>query len=413
MGVFGVGRSIPRAIIIILLAFAAPAFAHAAAESAGLGELCGEALAHPEKAPTKYSYCKAAQDSQATSEAESKLWKVWAGVATVCAGACASSLSGASAHPWVCQSANGLAGVIEGGIKKDLTAAMGGLTAAGAGAVMTKATESGASAKSKDWAACAGAAFAAAQSYAKHKTMTESEAAVATNLESVKKFKDSSGGGFAQTAPNTSLSVVPRPNSGAGVPAGAAPQSAEPVSPLATGAKSQAMIAGAMAADRKLPQWVSDPKFAEDFKKVSKTDVAELIDGVDGKFKDPSSALNTALSGSFSAPSVSTLALALKELESAPGADSSGVYAGGGAADGSAKAGASPDQSMSEMLSGIFGQFGAKSGAGKKISGGSEIVFNPSMRSPAAIFEDRTLSLFDRVKFRYSRVSDRLEGAGR
>ncbi len=416
MSAFGEHKSVwPHHVLrATFCALAFVLFAASPAKALSLEEICTDSLSHPEKTPTKFSYCKSAQDAQVTADAESKLWKVWAGVATVCAGACASSITGVGTQTWVCQGANGLAGVIEGGVKKDLAAAMGGLGAAAGGVVLNKALDSGkkdpekSPEKSKDWAACAGAAFAAGQSFSKHKTMNDSEASVAANLDSASKLKDTQNLGFEKSANGLNLGQGAGTGSIAGgilAVTGSSPQALGAPLVSSGSLKSQGVIAGALAADRKLPPWVSDPKFAQEFQKVAKTELSDFME----KAKDPSSALTSALGGSFSSASVSTVASALKELDAAPGEDASGRYAGSGGGAGSGeKATVATDSSLSEMLSGFFGP---KAGQmGKKQSGASEIVFADKTRSPASIFEDRKLSLFDRVRFRYSRVSDRLEG---
>jgi hypothetical protein len=302
------------------------------------------------------------------------------------------------------------------------------------GSAATKAgTEGGeqAAKKNKDIGACLNAATATIQSFSKHRSMKSGEKSAKENLESVRKLGSDAAASAGQTgfqpqgsAATAGIGGAVTSTSGSNITGDGSDASANAkvtstCSAAKNGSGASDVLQCALASDRALPSFVTDPRFAKEFQKNSGTSLADFLTR-DGS---PGAMVGAAASNGLSGAQASKLATGLGELEAkAPylaqqGGDSgagSSMYRGGGAGGAGAEGGdAIPD--MGQMMAGLMGQIGQMTqeqmqggGENARPTGVSAVVFANKTRSPASIVEDRSLNIFDRVTYRYYFVGSRM-----
>ena len=63
---------------------------------------------------------------------------------------------------------------------------------------------------------------------------------------------------------------------------------------------------------------------------------------------------------------------------------------------------------VGQMMAGLMDQMNPNKKKDEKTTGVSAVIFANQTRSPAAVVEDKTLSIFDRVTYRYYYVGRRI-----
>ena len=346
----------------------------------------------------KLQYCQAAASAQSGVTSNSVLWKLWAGVAAVCTTACLSPLVG----PVICTASTVGAAVTDAAVTKNFTNALVGIGGVAGAALLGSSSGSTGIIKSKG--SCIAAATATFQSLTHHRDMATEQTQVA---QSVADASALSGGPGVAISTAVATPVM--------IPQGALPSAHTPISPpvvSAAGSDMQAQMSLAVASG-KIPQAVADPQFQKDFKSATGKD---LNDFLKQSPSSPVSAIQDLLGGTLSQGDSSKLASALDEMKQEFAADSpSGISGPYPVAKVSAARDSSSGEEMdfSKALSGLLGQF---KGADPSKSGQNTLEFKqPSKvalkfagRSPASIEEDRSISIFQRITFRYSSLTDQM-----
>jgi hypothetical protein len=419
-------------ILIALFAIHFAAFAHAS----DVESVCGSVMNDNSPANSqKLQYCQAAKSAEESVDANSALWKVWGGVAVVCASACAASMMGAAItgyDTYICMGATVAGGATDALVTKQFASALTGIMTAGGSYMinnMNKPAEEAIKEGSKegtkeaaknqkpqkDWGSCLSSAVATVQAYSKYNQMQTSEQTVQSNLQSAQTLASVASG----TQPDAS--ALPPPTAMGGYGGGSAGRSAGSVGiPSAaannnvsdprscTNFKTQGSYEGfiqcAVANDKTLPTFVSSGNFPKEFKNSSGIPLPEFAQNS----KSPTAALAGAMGGKMNSDQSNKLLAALRNVESRYMLDEAGTsYAGGG---GGSKGGASDSgNDIGEMMGKFMGQFMPGQGEEKPKLGVNTASFGGLDRKLASVgvdlSQDRTVSLFDRVTYRYGRVA--------
>jgi hypothetical protein len=395
------------------------------------------------QAAQKLQYCKAAKSAKEAFTANDTLWKVWAAVGGVCVSACALSFAGIG-NQFVCIGVNVAAGVTDGVLTENFMGAMMAIGGSVAGYMVNESfsnngktaandaqqnTKQGTSkvkeafkAEQKDIGACIIAATAGIQIYMKMQAKETSKKTAETNLASAQALNES-----AATSTDTAVSApTPTPDPTATNYAAGGSARPEVISGSSTSGSSGNPCSGlntsngysntnigmaiscAIASDPNLPKYVSTPKFADDFKKSSGIDLGNFLNNS----SSPEGAMIAASSGVLKPDQASRLGAAMKDLgQQVARREPNSAYSSGG---GGFNHGGGSDPGMEGMLAGLMNQFMPKQ-EGDGSQGTStlpQIIFANQNKPAASIPEDRTLSIFDRVTYRYYFVSPRMLQGG-
>jgi hypothetical protein len=436
-------------------------------------KICKETLASP--TPTtqnlnatdftqqsqKLSYCKTAKAAREAANSTGVLWKVWAGVASVCAGACAVSFLGVG-NEYICVAADISAAVADAAMTKQFQGIMMAMGASVGGLMINRTmnstpdpepssktnsnTNSNETAKDgtkepgkdvankgdikngsqpdakkpgyRDYGACLIAGQAAFQSYSSYGTMKSSLATQKEALTKASALASTSTTAVSQNAPVTSSAektgsnriaagqMSPEGGSNAATP-GNTQVATENVCETAqrtwsTGAVYQC----ATTSDPSLPKNVMSPRFNNDFKKISGTDISEMFT----KQNSPGAAIASSMAGSLPIASVNTFASALSAMEKQMVPENlNSVYAGG-RRGGSSNSSKNDDGGINDLMANMMGQFMPKPGEGANpaVQTATLSFGNYEKLSAAAQAEDTTTSIFNRITFRYMKIRDRV-----
>ncbi len=363
----------------------------------------------------KREYCQAAKSAEQAASADGITWKVWAGVSAVCTVACIHSFVNPFAK-YMCTVAGIAGGATDALTTKNYASALMGIGTTAGLQFATKAINQGAAdaakgevvsikdgiatlkdgrmvpadqvakaAPSRDWSACISAATAGLQAATKKKAQSSQLQTAKQNLASAKQMDQGQGLAAGNgTAGDFSSDCQKAQASG----------------------NTSAQLACATSTDPSLPRSVLDPQFADAFKKASGIGLGDYLQ------KDPSSA-GQAIGASTSAQLGSDQALQVAKATDEAAAqlnaeDGSSTYAGGGGG-GKSKGDSSPDfnQFMNQMMGQING--GGSQGGPQDKNGVGQVAYAYQNRSSDDIAHDTKLPLFDRVQYRYSKLSNRLE----
>jgi hypothetical protein len=163
-------------------------------------------------------------------------------------------------------------------------------------------------------------------------------------------------------------------------------------------------LACATAADAALPNWASSPQFQDQLQKLTGEGMGQFMGS-----SNPTGAMG-GLGNSMSGADGQKLTAALAPMQAKfMTDDGAGAYASSGGGHGGGGSDAQPD--IAGLMAGIMGQM-----MPKKPDGTSPLtaVESAAQRSPAGmggLSEDRQVSLFDRVTYRYYKVSPSMLGA--
>ena len=391
----------------------------------------------------KLPICQGAKSAHEAMKDQGLLWKVWTGVSVVCAAACGASFFGMGSQ-YICIGTNLAAGVTEGVVTEDFSAAMSGIMGAGSSflinSVMSggkdeEAAKAGAEAaketapadantsdaadkakpkaeSKKDIGACLSSLMAAGQAVSKHgsaKSAEETLDAAMQELSSLVSINNAAalpGSVSISTGDTTQSSAVGTQTSATGTGEGVAnvdtPSSSCSGSVSTTG---EAVVCAA-AMDDGLPGFIRDPKFQKEFEKGAREPFGEFL-GRSGE--SIGQAISGAMDGVLTSPAVTRVEAAVDELAATLASRDYNVagtlYGSGGGRrrSGGAKGG---DDDMMSQMAGLMGQLlpGGKKkdgAADRSVEALARVQKAQQGRSPASLSEDRGLSLFDRVTVRY------------
>ena len=335
------------------------------------------------------AYCAAAKSAQKATVSSGIVGKVWSSVAVVCTASCASSFGTGGASAVTCSRANLVGGVSVGVATKKFA---GDLVGIASNAFPTKTetppAESGKTEKSTndsdkkkngDHTPCLVAAQSAQQAMASEKT--SNDAANNANSDNAE-IGNLAGNGPDLSLPNNSLSQS--------APATAGNDSCAHAK--ATG-DPNSYLSCAVQTDPRIPGFVRDPQFQADFRKVTGGNLGSFLNS-----NAPSSAsIPSALGGVLGNTQAQALAGSLNELKSGLGMESAATYA----RSGSGSTGAPEEDPMGKVLEGLVERLLPKNAEDQAKSGVASVALANRGRSPASITNDKSLSIFDRVSYRY------------
>lgn len=366
----------------------------------------------------KIQYCQAAKSAQEAAQADSAIWKVWAGVATICTYACVASMTPAApTSEFLCLGATVTGGVTDAVVTKQFAGALMSIGGAGTGFALNQSLNPDAPTPSptnkKDIGACIGAAMAGLQVFMKYTSMQSHESAMKSNLEAAQKIAATAPGSGGtpgyQPMPGQGANGAGGGTGGLGSPSG--PTYADSSSSIAADTRSTCAAASAgaimqcaVASDKTLPGFVTDPKFAKEFQKDSGQSLGSFL----ARNDRPGALMGAAMSNGLTSSQAAKLSSALADLENGAGTvpAPSSIYSGGGAGGGTG--GEEPMAGMQEMMAGLMEQLNPNGKQEEKKTGVGAVIFANQTRSPASVAEDRTLNLFDRVTYRYYFVGRRM-----
>jgi hypothetical protein len=401
---------------VCLIALVAPAWTTVA--SAADFSTCQGAGSAGGSPAQKQSYCSAARSTDEGSSATDILSKVWTGVATVCAVSCATTLAGNPTANEVCKSTNKAGSATDVAMTHEYTSLLGSIFMSGGGQdKAAAAVASGDSApaaekppeKSKeDWkAACGAAVMAGQKALSNGKASAAAEDATRTNLENARKTDTTRPDAFPAIDP-TSRALAQGGGAQVGSSAAVAGSlgsddgDAGPCSRARRGGDVAGMLECAYRHDPTIPPTVITPQFAKDFKRATgKSFAAHLMEPGGGA--PPGQQVAQAMVAPFSGAQAAKVAELVAGLDRATGTElaaGDAIYRGGGGGSAGGHPESEPD--FSQMMAGLLAQFGPKDPrAPGTPSGVYAVAAAVKARGPAAIAEDKTLSLFDRVSYRY------------
>lgn len=376
----------------------------------------------------KLQYCQAAQSAQDAANADDILWKVWAGVGVICATECGISLGGINPYTsytqFICTGVSVGAGVTDAVMTKNFANALLGVLGGGGGLaanyMFNGSSDSGKDAANagkdsaknnkKDFGACLAAVTATVSAVTKGMDEGSQKKSVQSNLQSalsVSSQAPAMGAGAEPQAPGLAaqggaqsgnLSENPQAQ-----PTTAANTS---VSGTCSGAATSGMLGAAIscatAMDSTLPPFVSTPQFPANFQKIAGQPLGNFM----GNASSPAQGMMGAMAGELSPSQQAQLASALSAIQPVDNGEDS-YYAGGGGGGGG---GDSADNGVGDMMNNFLGQLMPKKPGAASSSGVNAVAFANQHRSPASVVEDRALSIFDRVSYRYYFVRREMGG---
>lgn len=384
---------------------------------AGVNKSVSDVCRKSTNAAFREKYCTAAQDLKKGYFANMATSAVWAGVTTTCSVACGKP-SGAGT---VCTAASVAGSAGEGVLAKKfsdslmsegqklvgkkLAGASGGETAT----VATAGTEAVANGKKVNGDACVTAGTSALKAFEKYSNSKQNVKSLDTMADDTKKMDThSTGTTFTTDSQNANLDV--KTGEGALSAATAAANSPCEENSVAT---ALGAIRCAVQSDPTLPSFVNSEKFVKELQSAT----GKSADAFFAGFQNPGAAIaDSPALASLDSAGKAGIAESMgamerySELKANGNIASSGNngYQGGNAGKKSVSAG-NDDFDMNGALAGMFGQLHGGQPAEVQDDAGVNSV--TAGRAPAAATivgpEDRKVSIFDRVKWRYGAVSAR------
>ena len=379
-----------------------------------LTNTCGS---NPGSGPTTQltQYCQAASTGQQGATAHDMAGHLWSAVSVVCLQSC---LSPAAAGGNMCNLASTGAGVLTGQAAQQLSTsfqainpadsastAASGATSGAASTASAACGQTGAEADAgisgtpcppkNNTSACQTAAQSAAQAVEHYSQQQSNSADAAKNLQYAQSLA-SIAGVAAGTSGNTA--------SGAG----------DAGSPFASNgvcgaAKSNGNVTSytqcATAADSSLPSVVTTPAFANAFQNASGQPLSQFL----AQSASPAQSIASAAAGGVGKAAAFQAGTAIAEVQTEAlknnSASNYAVYAAAGS--GKKRTADSAEPNISDMMANLLGQMNGNKD-GQSLDGTSSLNFAKAYRSPATVAENRALSIFDRVSYRYSLVTTRM-----
>jgi hypothetical protein len=424
--------------LTLLFAFtlASAADAHASSDLKKAQEeydsVCGQIVKQsdskkePEAGSTLY-YCLAAKGELEGAKNENIVWKIYAGVSGVCATACAVSATGyglMAGQEYVCTGAAVAGAASEAIITKEYTQALTALamtaspvllntmssstTKAAEGAAQTGkgAAKTGKGAVKTDVASCISAATSALTSFQRYKAGRDQTKSAVKNIQSAKDHQSETTQEVTETN-NSELSNSSRTGqstSGQAREGEGLAQDKDTPEVCKTAHKTQIYsdrIACAAATDSELPSFVNSQRFGEELGKNSGQDPNSFMDN----FDSPKDAIMGSMLASMKPNQIAELSPLLDKMAEEAEPNNSSIYHGGG---GGGFSGGGEDGEMAAVM-GMLSQLMPKNPQGQDQHKGITAVISANKRNgPSTIAEDRSLSIFDRVSYRYFFVGRRI-----
>jgi hypothetical protein len=361
----------------------------------------------------KGQYCASAQSAEQGSNADSALWKVWGGVAVVCTAAC-SPLGVAMATG--CKYSNQSAKATDSATNRQYSSALQtSLNEQGGNVSQIPGAPTSAAGKlsGKISTPCQSAIAAAATAYSKFSSMKGQDQSAQANLSSARTLDISAGTSVDSgqiSAATAGASLGAANSNSANVVNG---ESATAASICANARKTSdpaATIQCAVANDPTLPGFVNSTEFLSDFKKASGTDFSQFGNGTGAS---PADAIAQAASANLDTSTATKVAMVMKSLQDKMALDVT-PYSGGGS--GTSVAGADANDAnlpaFNDIMAGLMGKLGNPGDKTGAPSGIQAVIFANQRanktRSPASVAENRSLSIFDRVTYRYYFVTKKM-----
>ncbi len=396
-------RKSRTAMTLVVAIFCVPTFAYSSADKMKVLQVCKRE--RQQKDGMNEKLCGSAKDTFKAKNANTSVAAIHAGITTVCSAACASVYG-----EGVCQysSMAGAAGV--GVVEKNFMAALTPAGEKGIAAIGTKkdaaatttetATTSAEGAKSgTNTGACLTAAQSAKKSYEKFSDSDKNKKGIDQLVESSTKL-DNAPGTQAPVIQSGDVQISDSRLQQSAMMAGVLPAAgslcSEESIQTATGA-----LACAAQNDPTLPPEVTSGKFLKDLEKVT----GKSADQFFSDFNNPGQAIMDGVGARLPAKTQEALAQNLMAMSQTAGSYTGSV--GTQISGMNSKAGFSmgssdefdPLANMNQMMAQLMG---GKTEEGQAPSDSNELVAGEKNRQPASISpENKAVSLFDRVKWRY------------
>ncbi len=367
----------------------------------------------------KAGFCVSARDAIISRKAERALWITWSAVASICLYSCANTLYAGAVQNiglGVCTAAQAGGAITQGIISQSASQAMLGVIGPAVSALVvgrkaTTATEGAAKAsklgKLDKFFACLPFLTAAGQAIAHGISERNNEETAMANLEKADKF-ESEKLNYSGNDPQVA-STETTGKSGTGVANSIQGKSEEQQStsdsltPPPTACRSTAnsiqTAQCAVALDSSLPPAVGAPQFANDFQQMTGKNPNSLIQS-----SSPAQAILGSTSGDLPEKETMALKSVLDSIENHVDQFFSGsAYASGGG--GRAPSGDSSDAQLNAMMNQALSMM--KPPGGKESPEEQQMIREENFEKSEArsvaveIPQDRDLSIFERISFRY------------
>lgn len=400
-----------RALIAALLLLSSPAFSAEAKEKPEWDKVCAPVLKQAEQMSedeigsigNRLSLCQAAESAKKTASTNGAIWKVWAGVATVCTAACAASVMADVSQPLVCMGTSAAGALTEGMMEKKMADALLMIAGTTGGAFMlnkmaappeSSATEGKAS---KDFGACLLSIAAMTKALGKRQAMLSSQDAYEQNLIQAAKLDSE------QSVPNSAQFIVAFNQSGDHHAYGSSTSvyhgNETNGDSCDDGGSTNAVIDCATSNDPSLPPFVRKESFGNEVAQITGQDLNGAFSGSGSGASALAQGMGQSFSTQAQKDAVKKLAL-IAETQLMHGVEGTNYVSKGGSSRPSTSDSAAPDLNkfMDNMMGKIFGE---EAGQRKGPEGSSLTTFG--QRQPASVSEVLTEKddLFQRVTHRY------------
>jgi hypothetical protein len=374
-------------------------------------DVCGGATS-----PTgqKASYCAAAQQSLDAEKRDKTLTVLYAAVAGTCVASCATEWTGiGAAGAYACQGGAVGASVADMVITKNF---MNGFNLIAGGAGLAKAISSGGQEAPTEIggtkfraSSCITAATTSLSAITHHMSASSDAASAESSLASAKQVNATNSNSYnlqnpgLTTSASTATQTGSAPSTGTNL-ASTGGSSSQSSNPCGDTSSVSGAVTCAATADQNLANQIGSSGFQDAFKKSSGMSLADYLKNASKL--SPNDAIKASAGAALDPGTLSKLDGALAAIEK-PGmyqGDQAPTYAAGGHGGG----GGASDPDFGSIMSGLMSQLAPKNADDKK-NGVKEVQFSGARRNLASVTaEDPTVSLFERVAFRYSSLTPRL-----
>ncbi len=389
--------------------------------------------------PPRYQYCDASRAGEDAADKNTGLAVAWGAVAVVCGMACFPISANGAWSTVLCQGLNIGTGIADTAITGEFTALMGSLGSTAMGLMMSSGGSAAAEAvpaageaakeTSGKWdtMSCTTALTSAGLCAMKSVSAVQSSDSASEALDNALKFAAEEQSAIGK-GPNGSFSVSSDTStSGAGggqrtelgstggVNDSGNDATAGNCAGVTRSSGAQAQISCAMASDSNLPaRLLRDPRFAGEFQKRAGMSLDQFAQNIQS---DPKGAIGSAMAAGAPAPIQSALKATFDDHAGQMAMMTGGIgsmVGGRGRHGGSGGAsGADPFAgALTGMLSKLLPQNAADAGTDPH-AGVKKVAEANLKRGPAAVAEDKSLGIFDRISYRYYSLAYKGFGASK
>ena len=263
----------------------------------------------------------------------------------------------------------------------------------------------------RDLGACLAAGTAATQSVAKYKSMQSNNDVVQSNLSSIHSItsptqEGATADGFVPQHGGdlNSAAATGGDTGGSGLAGGGG---ATGSNPCGSPSSANAVMQCAIASSRNLPGFVGNANFPSEFQKDAGIPLSDFLSHNAAAAPMMAAGMSRGLPPDQGAKVDAALNDLAQNTEAAPSDYVASTYVGGGGGGGSDTGDDSAAQ-MGAMMQGLMDKLNPGNKKDDTGTGVSAVIFANQNRSPAAVAEDRKLSIFDRVTYRYYFVGRRI-----